>query len=74
LKNNAGLAAYTKIVLEVTYTKPGGKRVTVEVVVNEAVFPGKRLAYQKRLLDILTDTKSITVKVKSATVTSENSY
>jgi hypothetical protein len=74
LKNNAGLAAYTKIVLEVTYTKAGGKRVTVEVVVNEAVFPGKRLAYQKRLLDILTDTKSITVKVKSATVTSENSY
>jgi ferric-dicitrate binding protein FerR (iron transport regulator) len=74
LRNNAGLAAYNKIILEVTYTKPGGRQVTVDVTVNETVLPGKSLAYQKRLLDILTDTKSITIKVKSANVTSENSY
>jgi ferric-dicitrate binding protein FerR (iron transport regulator) len=74
LKNNASLAAYNKIVLEVTYTKPDGKQVTVEFTVSETVFPGKSLAYQKRLLDILTETKSIIVKVKSAQATSKNSY
>jgi hypothetical protein len=74
LKNNASLAAYNKIVLEVTYTKPSGKQVTVEVSISETVFPGKSLAYQKRLLDILTETKSIIVKVKSAKATSKNSY
>jgi hypothetical protein len=74
LKNGASLAAYAKIVLEVTYTKPNGKQVTVEVTVSETVYPGKSLAYQKRLLDIFTETKSIIVKVKSANATSRNSY
>jgi ferric-dicitrate binding protein FerR (iron transport regulator) len=74
LKNEASLAAYAKIILEVTYTKPSGKQVTVEVTINETVFPGKTLAYQKRLLDIFTETKSIIVKVKSANATSRNSY
>jgi ferric-dicitrate binding protein FerR (iron transport regulator) len=74
LRNNASLAAYTNIVLEVTYTKPNGNEVTVDLTITDTVYPGKRLQYRKRLLDMLSDTKSIVVKVKSTEVTSKNSY
>jgi ferric-dicitrate binding protein FerR (iron transport regulator) len=72
--NSASLAAYTDVVLEVTYTKPNGNKVTVDLTITDTVYPGKRLQYRRRLLDILTDTKSITVKIKSVNVTSKNSY
>jgi ferric-dicitrate binding protein FerR (iron transport regulator) len=74
LRNNASLAAYTNIVLEVTYTKPNGNAVTVDLTITGTVYPGKRLQYRRRLLDMLSDTKSIVVKVKSTEVTSKNSY
>jgi transmembrane sensor len=74
LKNNAGLAAYTNIVLEVTYTKPNGNEVTVDLPITDTVYPGKRLQYRRRLLDMLSNTKSIVVKIKSTEVTSKNSY
>jgi transmembrane sensor len=72
--NSASLAAYTDVVLEVTYTKPNGNKVTVDLTIADPVYPGKRLQYRRRLLDMLTDTKSITVKIKSVNVTSKNSY
>lgn len=74
LTNSASLAAYNKVKLEVTYTKPDGEQVTVELTITDTVYPGKRLSYRRRLLDILTDTRSIAVKIKSAEVTSINSY
>jgi ferric-dicitrate binding protein FerR (iron transport regulator) len=74
LRNNASLAAYTNIVLEVTYTKPNGNVVTVDLTITDTVYPGKRLQYRRRLRDMLSDTKSIIVKIKSAEVTSKNSY
>jgi transmembrane sensor len=74
LANSASLAAYTNIVLEVTYTKPNGSNVTVDLTISDTVYPGKRLQYRRRLLDMLSDTKSIVVKIKSVEVTSKNSY
>lgn len=74
LTNSASLAAYNEVILEVTYTKPGGEQVTVELTITDTVYPGKRVSYRRRLLDILTDTKSVVVKIKSAEVTSINSY
>jgi transmembrane sensor len=74
LKNNASLAAYTNIVLEVTYTKPNGNEVTVDLLITDTVYPGKRLQYRRRLLDMLSNTKSIVVKIKSTEVTTKNSY
>jgi ferric-dicitrate binding protein FerR (iron transport regulator) len=74
LRNSSSLAAYTNIVLEVIYTKPGGSDVTVTLTLTDTVYPGKRLQYRRRLLDILSDTKSIVVKIKSAEATSKNSY
>jgi transmembrane sensor len=68
LINNASLAVYTKIVLNVTYTKPDGTLRNVDLVINDIVYPGKELAYRRRLLDLFTDTKSVDVKLKSANV------
>lgn len=69
LTNKASLAAYHKIILNVTYTKPGGDRVNVELMINETVGPGKKLHYKKRLLDLFTDTQSVHVTIKSANAT-----
>lgn len=66
IKNNATLAAYKKITLDVNYTKPNGKRVAVVLTISETVYPGQRLPYRKRLLDILSESKAFTVKIKSA--------
>jgi transmembrane sensor len=74
LQNNATLAAYSKIVLTVTYTKEDGSDVTVELGIPGAVYPGKKLPYRRRLLDILTDTRSVRAQLKSAETTSNKSY
>jgi transmembrane sensor len=74
LYNNASLVAYKEIVLEVTYTKPNGTKRNVELTIDGIVYPGKELAYKKRLLDLLSDTKSVVVKIKSANVKTTNTF
>lgn len=74
LTNSASLAAYTKIIFEVTYSKPDGTPVIVDITINDTVYPGKRLPYKRRLLDLFSDTKSIVVKLKSASVTTKDSF
>jgi transmembrane sensor len=74
IRNNASLAAYYKIVLEVTYRKANGNQVTVELTVSDTVLPKEKIPYRKRLFDILSDTQTVVVRVKSAEVTSKNSY
>lgn len=69
LKNSASLAAYDKIVLEVTYTKSDGN-----VIISDTVYPRKRLSYRKRLLDILSDTQSVILKIKSVVVSTKKSF
>jgi transmembrane sensor len=72
--NNASLAAYTEIVLHVTYIKPNGTTRNVDLTINEIVYPGKELAYKRRLLDLFSDTKSVVVKIKSANVKTTNTF
>jgi transmembrane sensor len=72
LFNNADLAAYTKIILSVTYEKPDGTQANVDLTINDIVYPGKPLEYRRRLLDLFTDTKAVVVKVKSASVVATN--
>jgi transmembrane sensor len=67
LTNNAELAAYTKIVLNVTYSKPNGTSGNVDLTIDGNVDPGKELVYKRRLPDLFSDTKSVLVKIKSAT-------
>lgn len=74
LANSASLAAYTKIVLNVTYTRPDGTQATVDLTIHDTVYPGRRIEYTRRLLDIFTDTKSVVVRLKSADVNTTNSF
>jgi ferric-dicitrate binding protein FerR (iron transport regulator) len=74
LTNTASLAGYYRIVLEATYTRPDGRQVKAEHVITETVYPGRRIVYRKRILDILKDTKAVTVQVKSAQVTTTSSF
>jgi transmembrane sensor len=72
LISHAGLAAYTKIILSVTYEKPDGTKANVDLTINDVIYPGKPLEYRRRLLDLFSDTKSVVVKVKSASVVTTN--
>jgi transmembrane sensor len=74
LQNNASLAAYSKIVLTATYRREDGTDATVELNIPGTVYPGKKLPYRRRLLDILTDTRSIKVEIESAEITTSKSY
>lgn len=74
LANSASLAAYTKIVLNVTYTRLDGTQTNVDLTIHDTVYPGRRIEYTRRLLDIFTDTKSVVVRLKSADVNTTNSF
>lgn len=74
LANSASLAAYTKIVLNVTYKRPDGTLANVDLTIHDTVYPGRRMQYRRRLLDIFTDTRSIVVRLKSAEVNTMNSF
>lgn len=68
LTNAATLARYSHVVLQITYTKPSGATGTAHITVTEPVGAGHSVRFQKRLLDILTDTRSVTIAVASAVV------
>jgi transmembrane sensor len=68
LKNTATLAAYTDIVLKVTYVKHRGAKTTVKVKVDGIVRPGGLVRYQKKLLDVFRNTRSFEVEIESAAV------
>jgi transmembrane sensor len=68
LTNRATLAAYTNIVLRVTYLKPNGVRHAVRVKVDGTVKAGGLVHFQKKLLDIFTNTRSLEVEIESAAV------
>jgi transmembrane sensor len=68
VKNTALLTDYKNVMLKVTYTKPNGKSTTIHVTVPETIKAGKTIRYQKRLLDILTNTRDVRVMVERAEV------
>jgi transmembrane sensor len=68
VKNTALLTDYKNVILKVTYTKPNGKSTTIHVTVPETIKAGKTIRYQKRLLDILTNTRDVRVVVERAEV------
>jgi transmembrane sensor len=68
IKNSATLASFRNLVLKVTYTKGNGKTATVDVTIDEVVEAGKSIHYKRRLLDILTNTKSVKAKLQSAVI------
>lgn len=70
LTNNAGVAIYTDIVLNATYTKPNGNTSTTTFTITDRIQPGETVSYQKRLLDIFTDTQKVVVEIESARVIS----
>ncbi|SHG78643.1 FecR family protein [Chryseolinea serpens] len=74
LTNKASLAAYKNVVFEVNYIKHDGTAVTVNITITDTIYPGNRLSYRRRLLDIFSETQSVVVTLKSAEVTSTNSY
>jgi hypothetical protein len=74
LTNNASLAAYSHIVLELKYNKSNGDITTIDFIVAETVLPGETISYRKRLLDILTSKQSVTAQIKTANATSKNVY
>lgn len=68
IKNTAELASYRNIVLRASYTKPSGKKSATTFTIEEKIEPGEYVFYQKRLLDIFTDTRKVRVEVVSAEV------
>lgn len=66
--SKAALADYKDVVLKVTYLKPNGTRHTVRIQVDDTVKAGARVAFQKRLFDIFTNTRSLEVEIESAAV------
>jgi transmembrane sensor len=66
LKNTASSVDYKNIILRVTYKKPNGKMHTVHIKIPETVHAGETVNYQKRLFDILTDTKNLEVEIEKA--------
>lgn len=68
VKNTALLTDYKNVMLKVTYTKPNGKSTTIHVTVPDTIKAGKTIRYQKRLLDILTNTRDVRVVVERAEV------
>lgn len=66
VRNTAMLTDYKNVVLKVTYVKPSGKLTTVRVPVPQTIKAGQTVPYQKRLLDILTNTRDVKVEVEMA--------
>jgi len=66
ISNAAAVTSYKNIVLKVTYQKPNGRTTTTHIRIPELVRAGENFNYQKRLLDIFTDTKSLRVEIEKA--------
>jgi transmembrane sensor len=66
LKSSAGLASYKNLVLRVTYTKASGKTATTRISVVGPLSPGSLIKFEKRLLDIFSDTQTMELTIESA--------
>lgn len=66
--NTASLAAYSNIVLDITYSNLHGKEKTVQLKIDNSVHAGERITFTKRLFDIFKDTQHMEVKVASAEI------
>lgn len=66
--SKAALADYKDVVLKITYLKPNGTRHTVRIKIDDTVKAGAGVAFQKRLFDIFTNTRSLEVEIESAAV------
>lgn len=68
VKSTATVATYQNVTLQISYVKANGKLKTVHVHIPGTIASGGEIHYRKKLHDILSSTRSITVKVESAEV------
>ncbi len=68
LTNNASIAVYDKIVLRVVYTNGRGRIKKTEINIPGKIRPGDSVDFEKRLLDIFRDTRSMEITVRSVSV------
>jgi hypothetical protein len=66
MSNRASLASFKNVSLQVTYRKSNGNRDTTIMIVNQTVPAGKTIRFEKRLLDIFTDTQELDLAVVGA--------
>lgn len=66
VKSTATVATYQNVTLQITYIKANGKLKTIHVHIPGTITAGGETHYRKKLYDILSSTRSITVKVESA--------
>jgi transmembrane sensor len=71
IRNSATLAVYENILLNVTYTKPNGTMAKAKITLANRVEPGGTLKFEKRLLDIFTNTKDLRVEISGAEISEE---
>jgi transmembrane sensor len=64
--NSASNASYKNIVIIATYRKPNGTTGKARLTISDTVDPGKRISFERRLLDIFTDTRDLRLDVESA--------
>lgn len=66
LSSDAELASYQNVVLRVAYTNARGRAIENQFRITGLIRPGGKVAFEKRLLDMFRDTRSIDISVVSA--------
>jgi transmembrane sensor len=71
IKSNATLAEYKNITLRVSYRKKSGKIISTPFTVAGPLVPSGKIYFEKRLMDLFSDTQDIKVEIASAEVVRE---
>lgn len=66
LQSSTSVATYSNIVIKVHYTRANGRMETTRIILFDTISPGQQLRFDKRLLDIFSDTKKIVLEIEKA--------
>lgn len=66
LESNASVANYKNIVLKISYKKASGKQVNTFFTLPGPLNAGEELDFEKRLLDLFSDTRNLTIETVTA--------
>jgi transmembrane sensor len=66
LQSKASVANYKNIVLKISYKKASGKKVNTFLTLQGPLNAGEQMEFEKRLLDLFSDTRDLTVEAVTA--------
>jgi transmembrane sensor len=65
IKNTATLATYVNPTLKIVFLRANGKRTETKMKIDISIYPGQRIFYKKRLLDIFARKQEVSVELES---------